>query len=126
MDPNINMSFRPTNLPKKTHQEEEYHRKLVEENRKRYIQMLKEKQDKERKIKEKEEQKRIKTKKNLDIWENEILPNWPVNKKKLTNLKKYFLEGLPTCLRGKIWLLCIGNNFSITRDYYEIEVKKAM
>jgi len=126
MDSNINMSFRPKNLPKKTLQEEEYHRKLVEENRKRYIQMLKDKQDVERRIKELEEKKRINLKKNLDIWENDIIPNWSIKKKNLQNLKKYFLEGLPTSLRGKIWLMCIGNNFSITRDYYEIEVKKAM
>lgn len=123
---NSSLSFRPKNLPKKTEQEEYYHRKLVEENRKRYIKFLKEKQEEERKIKEKQDKKKLKLKKLQEVWENEILPNWFKKKRDYNYIKKYFYEGIPTSLRGRVWLLCIGNNFSITPEYYEIEVKKAV
>lgn len=120
------MSFRPKNLPKKSHEEEEYHRRLVEENRKRYLSLMKEKQDEERRQKEKIDKKKQKLKKLQEIWENDILPNWFRKKNEYAYLKRYIYEGVPNNLRGKVWLLCIGNNFSITREYYEIEVKKAM
>ena len=42
------------------------------------------------------------------------------------NIKKYFYEGIPTSTRGKIWALCIGNKFSITKEYYDIEANKSI
>ena len=65
-------------------------------------------------------------KKLQEVWENEILPNWFKKKRDYNYIKKYFYEGIPTSLGGRVWLLCIGNNFSITPEYYEIEVKKAV
>ncbi len=120
------VSFRPKNLPKKTPQEESYHRKLVEENRRNYMKFLKEKQEQEKKLKAIEEKKKQKTNKLYNLWVNDILPQWYKKKDDLNFLRKYFYEGVPISLRGNVWLLCIGNNFSITREYYEIEVKKAM
>jgi hypothetical protein len=127
-DPNTtySMSFRPKNLPKKTPQEESYHRKLVEENRKKYVKFLKEKQEEEKKMKAIIEKRKLKCKKLQEEWENQILPNWVTKKNDQNFLKKYFYDGIPANLRGKIWLLCIGNNFSITHEYYDIEVKKAI
>lgn len=120
------MTFRPKNLPKKTPEEEDYHRKLVEENRRRYIKFLKDKQEEERKQKEKLDKKKLQLKKLQDVWEEEILPNWFKRKNDKNYLRKFFYEGLPTNIRGRVWLLCLGNNFSITPEYYEIEVKKAV
>ena len=62
----------------------------------------------------------------MEVWETDILPNWFKKKNDYNYLKKYFYEGIPTNLRGRIWLRCIGNSFSINTDYYEIEVKKAV
>ena len=42
------------------------------------------------------------------------------------NIKKYFFEGIPNIIRGKIWSLCIGNKFSITKEYYDNEAKKSI
>lgn len=120
------MSFRPKNLPKKTQQEEDYHRQLVDENRRRYVKFLKEKHDEERKIKEIQDKKKKKVRYLQEVWKNEILPFWSKKKQDQNYMKRYFYEGIPTCYRGKVWLLSIGNNFSITPEYYEIEVKKAM
>jgi hypothetical protein len=87
---------------------------------------LKEKEIQEKKLKEINKKKKEKAKKLYDTWINNILPFWYKKKNDLNYLRKYFYEGIPISLRGTIWLLCIGNNFSITREYYEIEVKKAM
>jgi len=120
------VSFRPKNLPKKSPEEENYHRKLVEENRKNYMKYIKEKQEQEKKLKALEEQKKQKAKKIYNTWVKDILPFWYKKKDEVNYLRKFFYEGVPISLRGNVWLLCIGNNFSITREYYEIEVKKAM
>ena len=119
------ISFRPKNLPKKTPAEEEYHRSLVEQNRKLYLSHLKEKQLKEQRIKQRIKEKKEKMTKLTNIWNNELLPHWNDLKDKKA-IKKYFYYGLPDVLRGKIWLLCLGNTFSITMDYYNIEVKNAI
>jgi len=87
---------------------------------------MKEKQEQEKKQKAIEEKKKQKAKKLYVTWLNDILPMWYKIKDDVYYLRKYFYEGVPISLRGTVWLLCIGNNFSITRDYYEIEVKKAM
>ena len=119
------LSFRPKNLPKKTPEEEEYHRRLVEENKKLYLNNLKEKQLKEQRIKQRMEYKKKKMNDLAKIWSESLLPKWTDIKDKKT-IKHYFYEGLPDNLRGKIWMLCLGNSFSITLDYYNIEVKKAI
>ena len=119
------LSFRPKNSPKKSKEEEEYHRRLVEENRKIYLESIKQKQLKEQKIKEKEKLKKEKMNYYNNIWLNELIPNW-IEIRKKESTKFYFYEGLPNNLRGKIWLMCLGNRFSITKEYYEIEVKKAI
>ena len=62
------LSFRPKNLPKKSKQEEEYHRKLVEENRKSYLETLHKKHLKEMEYKKRLEKKLIKQQELSKIW----------------------------------------------------------
>ena len=118
------LTFRPKNLPKKSKEEEEYHRKLVEENRKLYLESLHKKQMKELEYKKRLEKKMLKMEKLSKIWLNEIIPNW-TEKKKDKKIKEYFYMGLPDNVRGKVWMLCLGNRFSITKEYYEIQVKNS-
>lgn len=120
-----NQSFRPSNLPKKSKQEEELHRKLVEENRRLYLSHMKEKQVNIKEQNEVWKESKFKDSEQTQIWEREIIPYW-FKKRRDNELRKYFYDGVPSCLRSKIWLMCIGNNFSVTPDYYQIEVKKAM
>ena len=40
-------------------------------------------------------------------------------------IKKNFYRGVSEKLRGKVWLKCLGNKFSITEDYFNIELEKA-
>ena len=118
------LTFRPKNLPKKTKEEEDYHRKLVEENRKLYLESLHKKQMKEMEYKKRLEKKMIKMQKMSQIWLNEIIPNW-TEKRKDKKIKEYFYMGLPDTIRGRVWMLCLGNRFSITKEYYEIQVKNS-
>ena len=97
------LTFRPKNLPKKSKEEEEYHRKLVEENRKLYLESLHKKQMKELEYKKRLEQKMIKMQKMSQIWLNEIIPNW-TEKRKDKKIKEYFYMGLPDNVRGKVWI----------------------
>ena len=118
------LTFRPKNLPKKSKEEEEYHRKLVEENRRLYLESLQKKQIKELEYKKRLEKKMIKMQNLSKIWTNEIIPKW-TEKKKDKKIKEYFYMGLPDNVRGKVWILCLGNRFSITKEYYEIQVKNS-
>ena len=118
------LTFRPKNLPKKSKEEEEYHRKLVEENRRLYLESLQKKQMKELEYKKRLEKKMIKMQNLSKIWVNEIIPKW-TEKKNDKKIKEYFYMGLPDNVRGKVWILCLGNRFSITKEYYEIQVKNS-
>ena len=113
-------SFRPNNLPKKSKEEEEYHRKLVEENRKLYLESLHQKHLKELEYKKRLEKKLIKQQELSKIWINKLIPNWPKIRKD-KKIKEYFYMGLPPTVRGRIWMLCLGNRFSITKEYYQIQ-----
>ena len=114
------LSFRPNNLPKKTKEEEEYHRKLVEENRKLYLESLHQKHLKEMEYKKRLEKKLIKQQELSKIWINQLIPNWSKIRKD-KKIKEYFYMGLPPTVRGRIWMLCLGNIFSITKEYYQIQ-----
>ena len=114
------LSFRPNNLPKKTKEEEEYHRKLVEENRKLYLESLHQKHLKELEYKKRLEKKLIKQQELSKIWINQLIPNWSKIRKD-KKIKDYFYMGLPPTVRGRIWMLCLGNRFSITKEYYQIQ-----
>ena len=118
------LTFRPKNLPKKSKEEEEYHRKLVEENRKLYLESLQKKQLRELEYKKRLEKRMIKMQNLSKIWINEIIPNW-TEKRKDKKIKEYFYMGLPDTVRGRVWMLCLGNRFSITKEYYEIQVKNS-
>ena len=71
------------------------------------------------------EQKHYQDKMKAEFWTNKIIPNWSKMKNN-KNIKKYFFEGIPNIIRGKIWSLYIGNKFSITKEYYDIEAKKSI
>ena len=120
-----NLSFRPKNLPPKTKEEETFHRQLVLQNRQMYLNLLKEKKELEKSNLQNLEQKHHQQKIKAEFWINKIIPNW-LKIKNNKNIKKYFYEGIPNIIRGKVWALCIGNKFSITKDYYDIERKKSI
>jgi len=120
-----NLSFRPNNLPKKSKEEENLHRKMVFQNRQLYFNLLKKKQEKEEANIKILEEKHHQQKLRAEFWNSKIIPNWSKMKNN-KNIKKYFYEGIPNSTRGKVWGLCIGNKFSITKEYYDIEANKSI
>ena len=119
------LSFRPKNLPKKSKEEEEYHRKLVEENRKSYLEAIHQKHLKEMEYRKRLEKKLIKQQELSKVWVKDLIPNW-LKIKKDKKIKEYFYMGLPPSVRGRIWMLCLGNKFSITKEYYQIQVNTSL
>ena len=119
------LSFRPKNLPKKSKEEEEYHRKLVEENRKSYLEAIHQKHLKEMEYRKRLEKKLIKQQELSKVWVKDLIPNW-LKIKKDKKIKEYFYMGLPPSVRGRIWMICLGNKFSITKEYYQIQVNTSL
>ena len=122
-DPSL--SFRPTNLPKKTKEEENLHRKMVFQNRQMYFNLLKKKKEIQEANIKIQEKKHHQQKLRAEFWNTKIIPNWSKMKNN-KNIKKYFYEGIPNTTRGKVWALCIGNKFSITKEFYDIEANKSI
>ena len=120
-----NLSFRPNNLPKKSKEEENLHRKMVFQNRQLYFNLLKKKQETEEANIKILEEKHHQQKLRAEFWNSKIIPNWSKMKNN-KNIRKYFYEGIPNSTRGKVWGLCIGNKFSITKEYYDIEANKSI
>ena len=120
-----NLSFRPNNLKPKSKEEEQLHRQMVLENRKMYLNFLKEKQEMEKSNSEILNKKKKDEKEKEEFWKKEILPNWSKFKNN-KNIKKYFYVGIPKNIRGKVWSLCIGNKSFITKEYYGILAKNSI
>ena len=119
------LSFRPENLSRKSKEEEEEHSNLIYKNRKMYQNQMKVKHFKEKQKMNELKNKYEKEETTTNFWIKEIIPNLKIlNSNK--NFKKYFYKGIPRKIRGKVWMLCIGNKFSITKDYYNIEVIKSI
>ena len=49
-----------------------------------------------------------------EIWSKEIIPNWE-EVKMTKRTREFWLEGLPTSVRGEVWILASGNKFCITK-----------
>jgi len=118
------MSFRPKNLPKKTAEEEKRHRELVEENRREYLKKQKQKEHELRKKKQKEEEREKRLSELKVIWERDVLPQWNevYHESRVIALWR---EGIPSAVRGKVWMLAIGNKSSITPELFKICTQKA-
>lgn len=118
------MSFRPKNLPRKTAEEEKRHRELVEENRREYLRKQKQKEQELRKKRQKEEERERRLSVLKHIWERDILPQW--NEVHHENrVVALWREGIPPAVRGKVWMLAIGNKSSITPELFKICTQKA-
>ena len=72
------MSFRPENLPPKTKEEEEKHKKLVLKNRELYQKQIKLKHELEKEQLKNLEIRHEKEQKKTNYWLNEIIPNWNI------------------------------------------------
>ncbi len=56
---------------------------------------------------------------------NDFCKNFFLESQYKNQMKKKFYSGISDKLRGKVWLKCLGNKFSITEDYFNIQLEKA-
>lgn len=115
---------RPLNLPAKAPEEELKHRleyeQMVEDAKRREL--------KEVKLKKKHLQQQLKHEERLSlaskIWNVEILNNWE-SMRTSRKARELWWQGIPPNVRGKVWMLAIGNDLHITPELYEICVCRA-
>ncbi|XP_072041794.1 TBC1 domain family member 12-like isoform X2 [Amphiura filiformis] len=115
---------RPQHLPAKNPEEALKHKE-------EYEQMVKEAKKKEMKVyklKMKQMAEQIKFENSvqsaLNVWQSELLPNWETIKSN-KRTKDIWWQGIPPSVRGKVWLLAIGNELNITHELFEIFLARA-
>lgn len=116
---------RPAWLPAKSKQEQlahsNQHNRIISSARKREL--------KEAKQRKKLLQNQLKAEDELanatKIWIQEILPKWH-QMKNYKRTQELWWQGVPPCVRGKLWRLALTNDLNVTHDLYDICVSRAV
>lgn len=100
------------------------HRQLYEQ----MIEAAKKKEQREAKQRKKQQRLQLKQEELLSAavkeWTTEILPKWDETKN-TKRVRELWGQGLPPCVRGKVWKLAVGNELNITEELFEICVNRA-
>lgn len=100
-------------LPPKSADEEQKHRQLYEQ----MIEAAKKKEQREAKQRKKQQRLQLKQEEMLSAavkeWTTDILPRWD-EVKHTKRVRELWGQGLPPCVRGRVWKLAVGNELSIT------------
>ncbi|QRW22150.1 TBC1 domain family member 14 [Rhizoctonia solani] len=106
---------RPTHLPPKNKLEDVKHLKEYEE-------MMERSRAAEQQKKHELEQRRLARERavedSLHIWKREVVPNWKEAIRK-PYIRQMWWRGIPTRLRGEMWIKAIGNGLAISKDSYK-------
>lgn len=106
-------------MPPKSAEEELKHRQLYEQ----MIEAAKKKEQREAKQRKKQQRLQLKQEEMLSAavkeW-TEILPKWE-EAKNSKRVRELWGQGLPPCVRGKVWKLAVGNELNITEGTVLIE-----
>lgn len=119
------MENRPNNLPAKTAHEQLKHKQeyqqMVSAAKKKELREAKERKKAQANLQRQEEQLAAA----VATWNNDFLPKWETmhTHKKCREL---WWHGLPSCVRGKVWKMAIGNELNVTAQLYNIMVQRSM
>ncbi|CUA67387.1 TBC1 domain family member 14 [Homo sapiens] [Rhizoctonia solani] len=106
---------RPTHLPPKNKLEDVKHMK-------EYAEMMERSKAAERQKKHELEQRRLARERavedSLHVWQREVVPNWKDAIRK-PHIRQMWWRGIPTRLRGDMWIKAIGNGLAISKDSYK-------
>ncbi|CAE6446006.1 unnamed protein product [Rhizoctonia solani] len=106
---------RPTHLPPKNKVEDVKHMKQYEE-------MMERSRAAERQKKHELEQRRLARERavedSLHVWQREVLPNWKDATRK-PHIRQMWWRGIPTRLRGEMWIKAVGNGLAISKEAYK-------
>jgi hypothetical protein len=92
----------------------------VEENRKQYLQKVRDREREQEKKRIEIEKKEKRMAESIGVWERELLPNWD-QVKRTKRVRELWIEGLPPSVRGRVWYYAFGNRNSITKDLFNIK-----
>jgi hypothetical protein len=95
-------------LPRRSEAETDTINRIVEADRKEYLNRKKEKTreiDRKKSVKQK---RLVRVEATKMIWEKEILPNWDTMKKS-KKVRELWVDGIPQSIRGRAWALSCGN-----------------
>ncbi|KHJ46764.1 TBC domain protein [Trichuris suis] len=114
----------PPTLPPKSVSEEQRQRQEYAE----ILEKARKKEQLEMKQRQRELKEQLKREEQLSAsvkeWSQEILPHW--NELKSTKrVKELWENGLPPCVRGRVWQLAIGNDLNVTEDLFHIFLNRA-
>lgn len=115
---------RPSHLPAKNPEEEQRHFEQYEEmikGAKRKEVKIHKKQLKDLQIQLRHEDG---IQMHLQTWQEEILPNWETMKS-AKKTRELWWQGIPPSVRGRVWMLAIGNELNITPELFEIFLLRA-
>ncbi|KAK3851910.1 hypothetical protein Pcinc_041471 [Petrolisthes cinctipes] len=119
------METRPTSLPAKTYREQLKHHQeyqaMVSAARKKELREAKERKKAQANLQRQELQMATA----VTTWNNDILPKWDQMRTHKKCRELWWL-GLPSCVRGKVWKLAIGNDLNITPELYNIMVQRSL
>ncbi|CAE6458144.1 unnamed protein product [Rhizoctonia solani] len=106
---------RPTHLPPKNKVEDVKHLR-------EYAEMMEKSRAAERQKKHELEQRRLARERavedSLHVWQHEVVPNWKDAIRK-PHIRQMWWRGIPTRLRGEMWIKAIGNGLAISKDSYK-------
>ncbi|KAG8782495.1 hypothetical protein FRC12_020756 [Ceratobasidium sp. 428] len=106
---------RPVHLPPKNKLEDVKHQKDWEE-------MMVRSRAAEQRKKQEIEERRLAHERTVEdsihIWRKEVVPNWREAVRK-PHLRALWWRGIPTKLRGQMWICAIGNGLAISKEAYK-------
>ncbi|XP_045124640.1 TBC1 domain family member 14-like isoform X1 [Portunus trituberculatus] len=119
------MENRPNTLPAKTAGEQLKHKqeyqRMVSAAKKKELREAKERKKAQANLQRQEEQLAIA----VATWNTEILPKWDTMRTH-KKCRELWWQGLPSCVRGRVWELAIGNDLNITPQLYNIMVQRSV
>ncbi|CAE7134799.1 unnamed protein product [Rhizoctonia solani] len=105
---------RPTHLPPKNKVEDVKHMNEFNE-------MMERSRAAERQKKHELEQRRLARERavedSLHVWQRQVVPNWKDAIRK-PHIRQMWWRGIPTRLRGEMWIKAIGNGLAISKESY--------
>ena len=120
----LSETFRPGNLEPKKFITAFITRQLVAEAERNYLARIANEEKNKLKQQQKQLQREIQIQKTIKLFENRIIPHWQEFRqtKEVSNLIK---KGLPSKVRGQIWVLLVNNPHALTEEIFHQNLEKA-
>jgi Rab-GTPase-TBC domain/Regulator of chromosome condensation (RCC1) repeat len=116
-------SFRPQNLEPKSRLLSFFHRQLVDDAENAYLKKIAIQEKLKNKMNKKQAKRENEIQKTLKLFETQIIPHWD-DMRYTKTLAELIKKGLPSKVRGDIWMRLIGNDPNITQKVFLMSLLK--